>query len=207
MDKHEDWQECNSETFWCEVGSCSHVVQLYENEEALLSMLEDFVVGGIMAEESVILIATSEHLHALEERLHNYGLHVSALKAATRYIPLDAQETLSKFMLDDRPDFNRFSAVITEQLDRVQATGRKLRAFGEMVAILWEQQNKSGTILLEQYWNELLENTAFPLFCAYPRNTFQADGNSELSAICHAHSKLIKHSEVSKFDLSYQDVT
>lgn len=207
MGIHEDWQECNSETFWCEVGSCSHVVQLYESDDALLGLLEDFVVGGVMNEDCIIIIATKEHLHALEQRLWNYGLDVEELCTTNQYIPLDAHETLSKFMLYDRPDHDRFLEVVNELFDRVQVTGRNLRAFGEMVAVLWQQGNRAGTMLLEQYWNELFEKEAFPLFCAYPKNIFPADTDSALLAICKAHSKLIKHSEESRFDLSYQNVT
>ena len=40
MDIDKDRERCNSETFWREVAPRAHVVQLYEREEALLSLLE-----------------------------------------------------------------------------------------------------------------------------------------------------------------------
>ncbi|MDX5420241.1 MAG: MEDS domain-containing protein [Hymenobacteraceae bacterium] len=182
-------------------------MQLYESEDALLSLLEDFVAGGVTAEDCVIIIATEEHLYALEQRLRNYGLDVNKLCATDQYIPLDAHKTLSKFMVQDRLDREQFLEAVNEMFDRVHATGRKMRAFGEMVAVLWQQGNRTGTMLLEQYWNELFEKEAFPLLCAYPYDLFPADANSALSAICQAHSKLVRHSEASRFDLAYLDVT
>jgi hypothetical protein len=204
MNIQKDWQVCNSETFWCEVGSSSHVVQLYENDDALLSLLEDFVEGGVLAEDCVLIIATKEHLQALEQRLSSHGLDVEALRATDQYIAMDANETLSKFMLDGVPDRERFLKVVGSIFNRVRATGRKVRAFGEMVAILWEQGNASATIILEKYWNELFETEAFPLFCAYPKSKFP-EGN-DISLICQAHSKVIINVENTRFDLSYREV-
>jgi hypothetical protein len=206
MDNHNEWEECNSETFWCEIGCYSHVVQLYENDEAFLNLLEDFVAGGITANDCVIIIATNEHLNVLEKRLCAHDLDVKALCASGQYIPLDANQTLQKFMANDLPDHDRLLEFLNEIFEPVRVTGRKVRAFGEMVAILWEQGNRSGTMLLEQYWNEHFEKEAFPLFCAYPRDKFPADADSALSAICKAHSKIIMPTEKSRFELNFQNL-
>jgi hypothetical protein len=203
MNLREDWQVCNSEVFWREVAPCSHVVQLYKNDNELLNLLESYVTGGITADDSVIIIATKEHLSALEQRMRIFGLNVEKLRASDQYIPLDAEDTLSKFMVDDCPDYSLFVDTITAIFDRVRDSKRRVRAYGEMVAILWEQGNSAGTIMLEHLWNAYFEKETFSLFCAYPKDKFPEDATSTLSNICKAHSSIITPSGKSMTELSY----
>ncbi|MHC2990165.1 hypothetical protein OB13_00630 [Pontibacter sp. HJ8] len=206
MHSNKDWQQCNSEKFWREVAVCSHVVQIYESEDALLNLLEGFVTGGISANESVILIATKEHLHTLEWGLRLHGLNVDALCASNQYIPLVAADILSQFMVNDFPDYSLFVKTITAIFDRIRDSKRQVRAFGEMVAILWEQGNSAATMMLEHLWNAFFEKESFSLLCAYPKNQFSEDTANALSTICKAHSKIITNSGVSSTKLSYQEI-
>ncbi len=59
-----EWQQIDSHKFWAEIAPCDHVVQIYEKDDNLLSLLENFVYGGIKANESVIIIATSAHIQS-----------------------------------------------------------------------------------------------------------------------------------------------
>ena len=71
-------------------------------------------------------------------------------------------------------------------------SGRRVRAFGEMVSLLWERGNRDGAIALEQLWNELGKRHQFALFCAYPLSAFANDAEREsLSSVCACHSRVI----------------
>ena len=206
MESAKDWQQCTSKTFWSEVASCSHVVQLYENDDALLNLLEGFVAGGISVNDSVIIIATKAHLADLNKRLSLHGLNVEALAASDQYIALDAEATLATFMVDGWPDYSLFVNMASQVFDRVRGSNRNVRAFGEMVAILWEQGNSGATVMLEHLWNAFFEKESFSLFCAYPKHTFSEDATNTLSNICKAHSKLITNSGNSITELAYQHI-
>jgi hypothetical protein len=182
------------------------VVQLYESEGALLDLLEDFVAGGVSAGDCVILIATREHLAELGRRLREHGLSVDALCASDRYLPLEAGEVLSRFMVNGWPDYSLFVEAITQVFDRVRESGRPVRAFGEMVALLWAQGNSGATVMLEHLWNAFSGKETFSLFCAYPKDGFREDA-AALSSICGAHSRVISNSGEQRFDLAYRDVT
>jgi len=65
-----------------------------------------------------------------------------------------------------------------------------VRAFGEMVAILWAQGHAAATVRLEHLWSKLCENERLPLFCAYPRAGFTTDQASGLRDLCAAHSRV-----------------
>jgi hypothetical protein len=55
--------------FWGEIAPCEHIAQFYEHDGVLLDSLVRFVDRGLLRGEGVIVIATREHLRALEESL------------------------------------------------------------------------------------------------------------------------------------------
>jgi hypothetical protein len=180
------------EIFWGELAPCEHVVQIYEDEVVFLDALEEFVDSGLRADEAVVVIATSLHLNALEDRLQANGFDLNAARARDQYIPLDAQATLSKFVVNGWPDDALFETLVGQILGRARKHGRRVRAFGEMVALMWHQGCQGGTVRLEHLWHRLCEKESFPLFCAYPRSGFTEDAPAAMKTICEAHSKVVR---------------
>jgi hypothetical protein len=200
------WVTSSNEVFWGEIAPCEHVVQIYENDEGFLDLLTGFVSGGINAGECAVVIATAAHLTALDKRLASLGYSVPSLISKTQYLPLDAEETLSKFMVNDWPDENLFNKVISEVIVKAKGNSRKVRAFGEMVAILWAKGQVGATVRLEHLWNKFCENDAFSLFCAYPKSGFTEDAAESVMHICSAHTKMITGVAQGKTDFFYKPV-
>jgi hypothetical protein len=179
------------------------MVQIYKAEEVFLDSLEGFVAGGLKAGDGVIVIATPAHLAVLEHRLLTRRFDVGAAAAADQYVALDARETLARFMVDGPlrdgkaswPDEARFSAVVNELLTRAghgpDGRPRRVRAFGEMVALLWKEGLTSATIRLEYLWHDFCQKSGLCLFCAYPRAFFTQDPEQSIREICATHSKVI----------------
>src|ERR1700682_1816717 len=164
------------ERFWRELAPCEHSVQIYGDDLSFMDALEGYVSSGLRKRESVIVIATAAHLHELEKRLRANWLDVDRARWEDRYIALLAQETLSLFMVDGMPDEVRFSEALTPLLQRARGIeNRQVRAFGEMVAVLWSQGHYGAAIELEVMWNRLQAIEQFPLFCAYPHSGFDGD--------------------------------
>jgi hypothetical protein len=153
--------------------------------------LAGFVAGGLRAGEATIVIATPEHLHQLEDRLEATGLDLSAALFDDRYIPLDAEQTLERFMCNGWPDAELFNAVVTEILVRAKGDGRRVRAFGEMVALMWDRGQAAATVRLEHLWNKLCHRDGFSLFCAYPKTGVTREYVESMGEICMAHSRLV----------------
>ncbi|MCS3800580.1 MEDS domain-containing protein [Niastella sp. OAS944] len=198
------WETSSNEVFWGEIAPCEHVVQIYEHDEDFLDLLTGFVNDGINAGECSMVIATAAHLTALNERLIALGHHIPSLMSKTQYIPLDAEETLSKFMINDWPDQHLFQKVISELLIKAKGNGRRVRAFGEMVAILWAKGQIGATVRLEHIWNKFCETETFCLFCAYPQSGFTHDAAESVMHICSAHTKMIKGAAKGKTGVSYK---
>ncbi len=199
-------QQIETDVFWGEIAPCDHVVQIYESDSIFLDTLTGFVGGGIKANECVIIIATRAHLNGLEERLKSYGVLVDGLKSEDRYIPLEAEETLAKFMVDNWPDENLFFQTVEAIIDRAHKRNRKVRAFGEMVALLWAFGHSGATVQLEHLWNRFCAKSALSLFCAYPKCGFTEGIHTSIDSICRAHSKLIDGSKTTLSRVFYQNV-
>src|SRR5687768_3527379 len=152
IDNYEDWQLANSKIFWGEIAPCDHVVQIYENDQVFLDVLSGFVGSGINAGDCVVVIATEDHLAALAKRLRSSGIRVDSLISNDQYIPINAQDALAEFMVNGWPDDNKFNQFVSLLLKRAKKHGRPVRAFGEMVALLWAEGNSGATVRLEHLW-------------------------------------------------------
>ena len=137
------------------------------------------------------MIATAEHLKALEERLADSGVDLATARSQDQYIALLAEDALARFMFKRWPNDSLFADLVTELLSRARLNGRRVRAFGEMVALLWGRGDEAATIRLEHLWHQLCQSQAFSLFCAYPRTGFVEDPSKSIAAICAAHSRII----------------
>jgi hypothetical protein len=179
------------DVFWGEIAPCEHLVQIYEEDEVFLDSVEGFIAGGLRAGDGVVVIATDTHLQALEERLAGQGIDLDPARASDQFIALNAEKLLGRFMVNGWPDEELFEATITELLARAQAGGRRVRAFGEMVAVLWARGQNSATLRLEHLWHKLCRSKAFSWFCAYPKSGFTRNAESSIREICAAHSRLI----------------
>jgi hypothetical protein len=67
-----------------------------------------------------------------------------------------------------------------------------VRAYGEMVGLLWNQRKYASAARLEDYWNRLLEVTGCDLFCGYPVDVFGSEFSPEtLNVILSQHTHVI----------------
>jgi hypothetical protein len=179
------------DVFWGEISPCEHSVQIYENDEGFLDALEGFVSSGLRRGDAAVVIATPAHRLNLSRRLLNQGLDLDAAVSQDRYIELDAEQTLGQFIRDGWPDDELFAACVGRILRRARRGGRQVRAFGEMVALLWAQGHSGATVRLERLWHGLCRDESFPVFCAYPRSVFTQNAVDSLQEIFDTHTKVV----------------
>lgn len=179
------------DVFWGEISPCEHLVQIYQDEGVFLDSLEGFIAGGIRAGDGVVVIATPLHLASLNERLVARNIDIATAIKNDQYLAMDAEETLSKFMVMGWPDEDFFRAFVTNILQRAKGNNRRVRAFGEMVALLWARGNTGATVQLEHLWHRLCQELSFSLFCAYPKIGFTRNASASIKEICDAHSRVL----------------
>lgn len=187
--KEDKWMRVDSGKFWREISHPDHLVHVYESNDQLLDQLYAFAAGGFDQGESVVIIATGDHIRQLSTRLQDKGYDVFGLKLRDQFITLDANQTLYEFIINGSPDDILFRLLAANLMKRAKRAGRKVRAFGEMVAILWAQGHAEASLCLEQLWSEYMQDESFCLLCAYPATSFaESTAGHTLEHVCSAHS-------------------
>jgi PAS domain S-box-containing protein len=168
-------------------------VQFYETDDFLLDSVSDFIGAGLGSGAACIVIATPAHREGLVQRLQANGLNPSAAHARGKYFALDAAETLAQLLLDEAPDPKQFARIIGGVIEHAVKGQKRVRIFGEMVALLWQQGKQEAALRLEALWNELRSTThPFSLFCAYPMSLFAEQVHEKpFTKVCDRHSQVI----------------
>lgn len=168
-----------------------HGVQFYNDRDALCRIVDGFVGEGLVQGDLALLIATPDHAARIDSGLRARGIDVDELKRDGRLVTLDAHETLQFCMVDGIPNPGAFRRVVGSALRHVRG-GREhctIRAYGEMVDLLWKDGREAAAIRLETLWNQLAATHDFKLLCGYSMGNFYKE--AAIEEICDQHSHLI----------------
>ncbi|HEX4808298.1 MAG TPA: MEDS domain-containing protein [Bryobacteraceae bacterium] len=172
-----------------------HLVQLYRDDEpSLVRNVSQYLCEGLRRGGGVLVIVTAEHRENFSRELDRLGVGIESAIHEKRLVFLDANETLSRFMVAGQPDWNRFEAVLSEAMHEMRPPEGEagLRAYGEMVDVLWKARQFAAAIRLEQFWNKLLARSSFSLYCAYAIDIFNKEFHlGALDALLCAHTHLV----------------
>jgi hypothetical protein len=183
------------ETFLDEPEPPGHAVQFYEADGRLLERnVCRYLLEGLRRGQGQLVVATPARIQAISREFELAGADPAAAQRDGRLTFLDAQETLAMCLEGGQPDWDRFESTLGAAMRNVRAradiTG--LRAYGEMVALLWNAGKYSAAIRLEKFWNKLLESNSFSMFCAYPIDVFGSEFQiGGLDAILRAHTHFL----------------
>lgn len=172
-------------------SSHHHAVRFYEDDTSLCRIVAGFLGDGLAAGQPGVVIAVPSHCEGISQGLRALSFDVDRLRHSGDLMLLDAEETLSTFMKDGRPDSAAFRESVGGLLDNVTGGRRSVtvRAFGEMVDCLWRNDAADAAIRLEVLWNELANTRAFSLLCAYSMGNFYKHGAYE--DICGQHTHVV----------------
>lgn len=177
-----------------EASPLDHVVQFYDSEDFLRDTVAQFLGGGLATGAPALVIATAGHRALFRGSLETRAFDLVRAQETMLFTDLDAQQTLSRFMVTGMPDAARFRAVVGSTIAMVQERhpGQRIRAYGEMVDLLWRSGQREAALRLEEMWNDLGRDLSFSLLCAYSIRGFEQESDTAaLQAVCHAHSKAV----------------
>jgi anti-sigma regulatory factor (Ser/Thr protein kinase) len=179
------------------VARDEHVVHFYERDCELLEAVVPYLSAAVRDGEVAIVIATESHRSTFEAELETGGVDLAEARADGRFISLDAAETMAAFSSSGEIDRLAFHEVIGGLVRSAAASGRAVRAYGEMVALLWDAGDVLAAIELETLWNELARRSPFTLFCAYPATSVAGSEHAQaLHEVCHLHSSVLDPPDV-----------
>lgn len=175
----------------CHDGTHHHAVQFFDSEDFLCEVVARYLAEGVEADAPMVLIARPSRTALITTHLERDGLAPSERIAAGQLQVFDAHAVLARFMVDGMPDPQRFREAIEPLIERGRAafSRARLRAYGEMVDILWAQGLPQAAIRLEELWNGLAEALPFSLLCGYCMSNFRGRDDEALFArVCETHS-------------------
>ncbi len=181
------------ETECSEFCSGEHVVQFYEHDAELAEAVGRYLADAIHAGGLAVMIATETHRRAFEAELERAGIDPAQAVADDTLLSLDAAQTLASFMPSERIDADAFRRVVSPMVESAAPPGRPVRAYGEMVALLWDAGNVLGAIELEELWTQLGSELRFSLLCGYRSTSVSSPDHAEaLEHICQLHSSVLQ---------------
>jgi len=165
-----------------------HAVKFYGDDDSLFSTVASFLAGGLANGEPAVVIATPAHRAGIVRRLEELLVDVPRVTTSGNLFLLDARELLNSFMRDSAPDATLFRPSVTAIVERAQRRRNVVvRAYGEMVDLLWKDGQSGAAIQLEILWNQLAIQYGFSLLCGYSMVHFYNQAIS-MEEVCAHHA-------------------
>jgi len=169
-----------------------HVVQFYGHEEELADRVAGYLLGALQDDGVAVVIATAAHRRSFERRLTRAGVDLAAAARAGTYRTLDAGDAVRALTTGGQLDRGAFDRVIGRLIADAGQGERPVRAYGEMVALLWDAGLVNAAVQLEEMWGSLGLTHSFSLFCSYPARSVTGDGHLEAFAeVCRLHGSVV----------------
>jgi CheY-like chemotaxis protein len=167
-----------------------HAVFLYDDVPSLAHTVGGFIGEGLLAGQAAVVIATAPHGAAVREHLVAIGVDTEERTARDELLIVDADDMLDLFMVDGLPDAERFKDALTPIMERATGSRKRLvRAYGEMVDVLWRNDNEAAALSLEALWNRLGLGRTCSVLCGY--SSADVGTGAGLDAICDQHSHVV----------------
>ena len=175
------------------VVSPRHNVLFYSDDDYFLNAMAQFVGTALTSMNSAIVIATESHRNRLLLKLQACGLDVDAAIEEGRYIPLDAVNTASRFMVSDRTDpaliLKGLCDLFAEAMKAARGKFPYIAACGECSTLVCGEGKVDAAIEVERLTNRVADMYEVDLLCGYTTSVFQGEkGRSAFERIRAEHS-------------------
>lgn len=161
-----------------------HAIEFYSDDESFLVGFSRFIATAVTGGNAVIAVATEPHMKSLFQRLQALDLNIGAAIEQGRFVPLDVDDTLSSFMVNDMPDPARFRRVVG---DLIAAAARaipgepsRVAICGECGSILWAQGKADAAIQVEQLCNQLTKQYGMNVLCGFSLGSFYREEDMQV---------------------------
>jgi len=178
-------------TFIERAPATDHAVQVYRDVSELAASVGAFLSAGFAVGEPAVVIATARHWTVFAAELERRGWDPAKLERNGFLTRADAEQLLDAFMDEELPSAERFERVVGGIVDEASERfpGLTIRAFGEMVDVLWQRGQEPAAVALEELWNELAKTRSFALLCGYHLDVFKPDVQRDaLPEVMRTHS-------------------
>jgi len=167
----------------------NHIFQVCQDETSQAELLTHYVMEGLENSEGIVIIARPALRKAVISKMKGIDLDAQVLKSEGKIKFFDAEFLLSGFLIDGVLDEQAFQQFVASPVLAMQLKYGKVRAFGEMVDVLWKDAQQDLAIELEGWWGELCDKHSFMLLCTYLLDSLDPNNyENSLERICKCHT-------------------
>ncbi|MCU1538540.1 MAG: regulatory protein [Humibacillus sp.] len=148
-----------------------------------------FMSEGWARSERALAVTTAGHLRRLDAALRRLGHDPDALRRDTRYTCVEADAMIQQASTTGGFDPERFGALAVDLVRRAGA-GSPVRAFGEVVARLWQRGEVQAALEVERQWQGLLRRHDLSILSASAATAFGRSTLLDVRRICDLHTEL-----------------
>jgi DNA-binding NarL/FixJ family response regulator len=156
-----------------------HEALYYSSDAMLLDQWASVAEQTLSADATFLLLASDAHRDRLNRMLQERGVNVARAIRDGRYVALNNDDTLSRFMVGDRLDETLFwNSVTSVMLGAIRASTADqpyVIACGECAPALCAQGNAEAAVHLEQLWDQVTRTYRLDTFCAFSAGACQCD--------------------------------
>lgn len=176
-------------------GKCAHFLEFTRRGERPRGQSAGrFLSGALRAGGIAVVIATPRNAEGIITQLARMGLDPVTSLQRDRMMLMESASMLSRFLDDQTVDADEFDRTVGAAMRaaRERAGDQPLRAYGDMVGLLWQRGNPQAAVDLERLWNRLQEELSFGLYCAYPIDVFEPEFSfPNVGEILETHTHLL----------------
>lgn len=181
---------CDADTRTRPHGAIDHRVQFYDTEDFLEDVVSAYLREGLANGDGLVVAVTPRHWEMFRARLQREGAAVGDALAAGRMVVLDAERAAVELVVSGAVQTPRFLSLIGGALRSAAARAEsgRVRAFGEVVNVMWTRGQVAIALDLEEHWNSVL-TPRDALLCAYRMMTSAHGACAEtLAHVCATHT-------------------
>jgi hypothetical protein len=185
-----------------------HIVQLYQDQDFLCRAVCRYAEAGLANGEGVILASTKPQWSGFGACLEAHGVDIEAARARGQLAVADADALLPRFMPGGTLDPPVFRRAFRDVLGQVRAGGiyQKVRAWGEMVNLLWERGDVAASMNLEDLFDQLNRTIDIAMFCSFQMDNFDDEVQEQmLPRLGTNHSHLIPVEDYARLERAVDD--
>ncbi len=182
----------------------NHTVEVCRNDVLQVEGLTHYLTEGLHNGEAVVVFAKPALRKAVISEMMARNLDVHAIKSQGQIRFFDAEFLLSSMLVDDVVlEEQAFEEYVGAQIEVSRSNFGKVRVYGGMVAVLWNNEKYDTAMQLENFWVNLTKKLEFSLLCSYSLGHHEPSTYEEaLQFICTCHKHL---APLEKYDFSNKD--
>lgn len=177
------------------------MVQVYQDPAFLARAVGEYLATGLQRGDAAVVVAVPGHSALFRDALRERDFEPDRLLASGQLTMLDAEQTLSGFMVDGEPQWEAFRDTVGTLVGHCASRFQGVVAYGEMVNLLWQRGERGAALRLESLWNYLATLHKFSLLCAYYMDNLDVNAyGGPMECVCEAHTHFIPAPDYARFD-------